>query len=464
MKLWPVDFSAVQLVDFVKDFYVPTRSVVGRSEEECEDIRQANGIKIISGDDVPKVIVSFEEASFPDYLVRSLYRHFGPDARPTPIQMQGWSVAMSGRSLIGIAQTGSGKTLAYILPAIVHINAQPPSQAGEGPIALVLVPTRELCTQIAEEAEKFSKSIADVGGVAVRIACAFGGVKKSEQLWAIRESLDILVAAPGRLIDFLASAQTSLQRTTYLVLDEADECLNMGFEPQLRQILSQIRPDRQTLMWSATWPKEVRSLAQRLFVDAPVHIQIGTDDLAANHQIEQLITYVSHEKAKMDILFQEVLPQLYLDENGNRLKEDAKLLVFCNTKDNVDYLTARMRTEGVPAVAIHSGKEQSERLWVFDQFRHGDTKVLVSTNLMGRGVDVPKVNMVLNYDMPKNIAEYIHRIGRTGRAGALGKSISFFCPGDAPIVHDLIGIMNEASQNVPEWLQEFKSNPYYRPA
>ena len=461
LQLHPIDFSSIALVDFVKDFYVPTESVKRRSDEECEDIRRASHIAIVSGDEVPKVIVSFDESSFPEYIIRSLYRQFGPDAKPTPIQMQGWPIAMSGRSMVGIAQTGSGKTLAYILPAIVHINAQAPAAPREGPIALVLVPTRELCTQIAQETEKFTQCILDVGGIPTKIACAFGGVKKNEQVWALRDSLDILVAAPGRLMDFLNCGETALKRTTYLVLDEADQMFDMGFEPQLRQILGQIRPDRQTLMWSATWPMEVRNLARSICVDKPVHVQIGVDELVANHQIEQVVTLVTGEKEKVDRLFSDVLPQLYLADNGDRI-EDAKLLIFCNKKDTVDYLTKRMRDEGVAAVAIHSGKEQSERLWVFDQFRTGHTKVLVSTNLMGRGVDVPKVNIVLNYDMPKNISEYIHRIGRTGRAGAHGKAITFMSYGDSGIANDLIRVMNEASQDVPDWLKELQGNPYYR--
>lgn len=462
-ELWPVDFSNVELVSFVKDFYVPCASVKRRSEEECGRIRREHGITIVSGEDVPKVIVSFDESSFPDYLIRSLYRQFGNGARPTPIQMQGIPIALSGRSVVGIAQTGSGKTLAYILPAVVHINAQQPAAPGEGPIALVLVPTRELCMQIAEEAAKFSKSVIEVGGVPTKIACAFGGVKKSEQLWALKDSLDILVAAPGRLMDFLSCGQTSLKRTTYLVLDEADQMFDMGFEPQLRQILTQIRPDRQTLMWSATWPKEVRNLARNICVDNPVHVQIGNvDEIAANHQIQQVILQIAHPNEKLRKLFDEVLPQLYFDGNGNRIHDETKMLIFCNTKDTVDELTRRMRQEGVPAVAIHSGKEQTERLWVFDQFRNGETKVLVSTNLMGRGVDVPKVNIVLNYDMPTNISEYIHRIGRTARAGAVGKAITFFGRSDLPVLRDLMGVLNEANQDVPDWLDQFHKDPLYR--
>lgn len=462
-QLWPVDFSEVELVSFVKDFYVPCDSVKRRSEDECERIRREHGITIVSGEDVPKVILSFDESSFPDYLIRSLYRQFGNGARPTPIQMQGIPIAMSGRSVVGIAQTGSGKTLAYILPAVVHINAQQPAAPGEGPIALVLVPTRELCMQISEEAAKFSKSVIEVGGVPTKIACAFGGVKKSEQLWALKDSLDILVAAPGRLMDFLSCGQTSLKRTTYLVLDEADQMFDMGFEPQLRQILTQIRPDRQTLMWSATWPKEVRNLARNICVDNPVHVQIGNvEEIAANHQIQQVILQITHPNEKLTKLFDEVLPQLYFDGNGERIQDETKMLIFCNTKDTVDELTRRMRQEGVPAVAIHSGKEQTERLWVFDQFRNGETKVLVSTNLMGRGVDVPKVNIVLNYDMPTNISEYIHRIGRTARAGAVGKAISFFGRSDLPVLRDLMGVLNEANQDVPDWLDQFHRDPLYR--
>lgn len=462
LNLRPVDFRAVKLSEFVKDFYVPPASVKKRPEDEVERLRMQHDISIMSGDDVPKIIASFDEASFPEYITRSLYRQFGRDARPTPIQMQGWPIALSGRSMVGIAQTGSGKTLAYVLPAIVHINAQAPTQPREGPIALVLVPTRELCTQIAQETAKFTESVREVGGVETKIACAFGGVHKKEQIWALRESLDILIAAPGRLMDFLNSGETCLHRTTYLVLDEADQMFDMGFEPQLRAILGQIRPDRQTLMWSATWPKEVRRLAESICVDKPVHVQIGADELVANHQIHQVVSLVTNEREKIERMFSEVLPQLYVTDSGERV-DDAKLLIFCNTKDTVDFITQRMREEGVSAVAIHSGKEQKERLWVFEQFRAGDTKVLVSTNLMGRGVDVPKVNIVLNYDMPKNISEYIHRIGRTGRAGAQGRAISFMSYGDGPICGDLIRVMNEAAQDVPNWLVEFQRNPYYRP-
>ncbi len=461
-QLEAVDFSSATLVEFVKNFYTPCESVELRSMDEVDRVRAMHNINIISGSDVPKVVVSFEECSLPEYLLKSLYAQFGPSARPTPIQMQGIPIALSGRDLIGIAETGSGKTLSYIAPAIVHINAQSPAEPGQGPICLVVVPTRELCTQIQEEAHKFTEAIKEMGGVPCKVATAYGGVKKKEQLWYLRDSVDILIAAPGRLIDFLSCGEISLLRTTYLVLDEADQMLDMGFEPQLRQILSQVRPDKQCLMYSATWPKEVRSLALTVFKQAPVHIRVGGgDELRANHQIEQVVMFVKTEKEKQEKLFSEVLPQLYLDKEGNRI-DDAKMLIFCNTRLNVDYLTKKMREEGVDAVAIHSGKEQEERNWIFDRFRHGDTKVLVATNLMGRGVDIPAVQIVLNYDLPDSIEDYVHRIGRTARGVTTAhcKAISFLGYKNVPIVKELIHVMAEADQNVPQWLRDFQNDPY----
>jgi ATP-dependent RNA helicase DDX5/DBP2 len=462
LKLEQFDFSSATLVEFVRNFYTPCESVELRSVDEVDRIRAMHNINIISGDDVPKVVVSFEECGLPEYLLKSVYAQFGPNARPTPIQMQGVPIALSGRDLIGIAETGSGKTLSYIAPAIVHINAQAPAEAGQGPICLIVVPTRELCTQIAEEANKFTKAVEEMGGVACKIATAFGGVRKNEQLWLIRESLDILIAAPGRLIDFLSCGEVSLLRTTYLVLDEADQMLDMGFEPQLRQILSQVRPDKQCLMYSATWPKEVRKLALTVFKEAPVHIRVGGDEeLRANHQIEQVVMFVQSEKEKQEKLFSEVLPQLYLDKEGNRV-DDAKMLIFCNTRVNVDYLTKKMREEGVDAVAIHSGKEQTERTWIFERFRHGDTKVLVATNLMGRGVDIPAVQIVLNYDLPDSIEDYVHRIGRTARGMTTAncKAISFMGQKNTSLARELVHVMAEADQDIPDWLREMQNNPW----
>ena len=201
---------------------------------------------------------------------------------PTPIQAQGWPVALSGRDVIGLADTGSGKTLAFLLPAVVHINAQPYLQPGDGPIVLVLAPTRELACQIQKECIKFGSSSK------IKNTCVYGGVPRGPQIRDLRAGVEIVIATPGRLIDMLEGGKTNLKRVTYLVMDEADRMLDMGFEPQIRKIVSQVRPDRQTLMWSATWPKDVQQLANEFLKD-PVQVQIGSADLHSNKDITQII-------------------------------------------------------------------------------------------------------------------------------------------------------------------------------
>jgi ATP-dependent RNA helicase DDX5/DBP2 len=240
---------------------------------------------------VPNPIQAFDEAVIPDY-VSSEIKNQGFE-KPTAIQAQGWPIALSGTNMVGIAMTGSGKTLGYILPAIVHINHQPAlSDPREGPIVLVLAPTRELAQQIQTVATDFGNSSY------VRNTCLFGGSPKFRQAMDLRRGSEIVIATPGRLIDFLEEGTIALSRVTYLVLDEADRMLDMGFEPQIRKVLSQIRPDRQVLMWSATWPKEVRKLAEEFLGDY-VQINIGSLTLSANHNIEQIIE-VCDEKDKLE--------------------------------------------------------------------------------------------------------------------------------------------------------------------
>lgn len=265
---------------------MPHPAVANRSPYEVEQYRRAKEITVDGK--APNPIQHFTEAGFPDYVMREVEKQ-GYDS-PTPIQAQGWPIALSGMDLVGIAQTGSGKTLAYILPAIVHINNQPPISRGEGPIALVLAPTRELAQQIQQVASDFGRSSY------VRNTCIFGGAPKGPQARDLERGVEICIATPGRLIDFLEKGTTNLVRCTYLVLDEADRMLDMGFEPQIRKIIEQIRPDRQTLMWSATWPKEVRKLASDFLKDF-VQINIGSLQLSANHNILQIVDICQeHEK------------------------------------------------------------------------------------------------------------------------------------------------------------------------
>ena len=303
----------------------------------------------IYGYNVPKPVLSFQEANFPDYILRVLNEV--KFTKPTSIQSQGnpnagWPLALSGQDMIGIAQTGSGKTLAFILPAIIHINDQErlrvsSKQRGDGPIALVLSPTRELAMQTSTECNRFGRPCH------IYNSCVYGGVPKIYQQRELEKGVQIIVATPGRLIDFLEMGVTNLKRVTYLVLDEADRMLDMGFEPQIRKILSQIRPDRQTLMWSATWPKEVQNLARDFLTD-PVHIQIGSLNLAANSDIKQVVEVVEDSGKLVSLL------RILREMTGKAFK----VLIFTETKRGCEGLARDLRNEGFPVGAIHGDKSQ----------------------------------------------------------------------------------------------------------
>lgn len=246
------------LKPFLKKFYIPHINVKNRSDTDIDNYRDGKEI-IVRGNDVPSPNECFEECNFPEYIIDEMVRQGFTE--PTAIQAQGWPIVLSGRDLVGIAQTGSGKTLAYMLPAIVHINNQQRVIRGEGPVALILAPTRELAQQIQKVARDFGAAMT------IRHTCIFGGSPKGPQARDLERGVEIVIATPGRLIDFLEKGTTELSRCTYLVLDEADRMLDMGFEPQIRKIIEQIRPDRQVLMWSATWPKQVQALAEEFLED-----------------------------------------------------------------------------------------------------------------------------------------------------------------------------------------------------
>jgi ATP-dependent RNA helicase DDX5/DBP2 len=316
---------------FEKSFYKEHPVVTARSAAEIAEFRREQEITV-SGRNVPKPVTSFDEAGFPNYVMGEV-RAQGFE-NPTAIQAQGWPMALSGRDVVGIAETGSGKTLAYCLPAIVHINAQPLLAPGDGPIVLILAPTRELAVQIQQEFSKFGKSSR------IRNTCVYGGVPKGPQIRDLMRGVEVCIATPGRLIDMLEAGKTNLRRVTYLVLDEADRMLDMGFEPQIRKIISQIRPDRQTCMWSATWPKDVRQLASDYQNDF-IQVNIGSMDLSANHRITQIVEVVS-EFEKRDRMVSHL----------ERIMEDKKnkVLLFTGTKRVADEITRFLRQDGWPAL------------------------------------------------------------------------------------------------------------------
>ncbi|PNW88411.1 hypothetical protein CHLRE_01g028200v5 [Chlamydomonas reinhardtii] len=363
MALPRPDFT--NLPKFEKCFYLEHPAVSGRTPEEVEQYRREKQIHVY-GDGVPKPVKTFEEASFPEYVLEEVLR--AGFKEPTPIQCQGWPMALLGRDLIGLAETGSGKTLAYLLPAVVHINAQPYLQSGDGPIVLVLAPTRELAVQIQQECQRFGASSR------IKNTVVYGGAPKGPQARDLRGGVEIVIATPGRLIDMLDSRITNLRRVTYLVLDEADRMLDMGFEPQIRKIVDQIRPDRQTLLWSATWPKEVQAIA-RDFLKDPYQVIIGSPDLKANHNIRQVVEMVEGF-AKY--------PRLRKLLDGEM--DGRRILIFVETKRGCDELVRQLRTDGYPALGLHGDKSQQERDWVLQEFKNGTHPIMLATDVAARGL------------------------------------------------------------------------------
>ncbi|XP_037728865.1 ATP-dependent RNA helicase p62 isoform X2 [Drosophila suzukii] len=441
LPMRPVDFS--NLAPFKKNFYQEHPSVAGRSPYEVQRYRDEQEITVRGQAQNP--IQDFSEVYLPDYVMKEIRRQ-GYKA-PTAIQAQGWPIAMSGSNFVGIAKTGSGKTLGYILPAIVHINNQQPLQRGDGPIALVLAPTRELAQQIQQVATEFGSASY------VRNTCVFGGAPKGGQMRDLQRGCEIVIATPGRLIDFLSAGSTNLKRCTYLVLDEADRMLDMGFEPQIRKIVSQIRPDRQTLMWSATWPKEVKQLAED-FLGNYIQINIGSLELSANHNIRQVVD-VCDEFSKEEKL-KTLLSDIY-----DTSESPGKIIIFVETKRRVDNLVRFIRSFGVRCGAIHGDKSQSERDFVLREFRSGKSNILVATDVAARGLDVDGIKYVINFDYPQNSEDYIHRIGRTGRSNTKGTSFAFFTKNNAKQAKALVDVLREANQEINPALENMARNSRY---
>ncbi|KPI88577.1 putative DEAD box RNA helicase [Leptomonas seymouri] len=432
-----VDANAIRKAASVKDDHGASR-VTQLSEAEADEWRQTHSITVSDSADCPPPITQFEMlTSVPAYLKSKLLDQ-GFKA-PTPIQSQSWPIVLSGRDLVGVAKTGSGKTLAFVVPALAHIALQEPLKMGDGPMVIVLAPTRELAQQIEQEAMKVLPQ-------SIRCGCIYGGAPKGPQLGMLRQGVHILVATPGRLIDFMEIKRVNLLRVTYLVLDEADRMLDMGFEPQVRAICGQIRPDRQTLMFSATWPREIQNLAAS-FQKKWIRINVGSMELLANKDVTQNFILTT-EAGKQDALHK------LMERHRNE-----RVLVFCKTKKTADYLEYQLKRSGIDAMAIHGDKEQRQREFVLERFRKDPRLCVVATDVAARGLDIKELETVINYDFPMQVDDYVHRIGRTGRAGAKGASFTMITKHESqlnpPTVRQLVGLVERAGQEVPSWMREW---------
>ena len=406
-----IDHSGVEYQPFRKDFYFEVPELAKMSDAEVEEYRcEMEGIKV-KGKNVPKPIKNWPQCGVSSKILH-LLKKYSYD-KPTPIQAQAIPVCMSGRDMIGIAKTGSGKTLAFLLPLFRHIADQEPLEEGDGPIAIIMTPTRELCLQIGKECRKFVKAID------ARAVCVYGGTGISEQIAELKRGAEIIVCTPGRMIDMLAANSgkvTNLRRITYIVLDEADRMFDMGFEPQVMRVMDNCRPDRQTVMFSATFPRQMEGLARRILMK-PVEVQVGGRSVVSN-EIEQNVEVVEEDQKFLKLL--EVLGR-YVDLGS--------CLVFVDKQEHADgLLKDLMNASYTSCASLHGGIDQYDRDSTITSFKQGKVQILVATSVAARGLDVKNLVLVVNYDCPNHYEDYVHRVGRTGRAGNQGYSYTFITP------------------------------------
>ncbi|XP_027091432.1 DEAD-box ATP-dependent RNA helicase 20 isoform X1 [Coffea arabica] len=415
----------VSAPDIVFPNWKPSERVLRLTPEQIDEVRLRLNLDVIVAPDSPPAPAPIE--SFTDMCLHSSIMKdisFHGYTTPTPIQAQAMPVALSGRDLLGCAETGSGKTAAFSIPMIQHCLAQPPVRRGDGPLALVLAPTRELAQQIEKEVKAFGKSLDSF-----RTAIVVGGTNIGDQRSELRLGVDVVVATPGRFIDHLQQGNTSLSRISFIVLDEADRMLDMGFEPQMREVMQNLPQKHQTLLFSATMPVEIEMLAQE-YLTNPVQVKVGKVSCPTANVLQSLEKVPENEKIDrlLGMLVEEAA-------RAERFGHPFPLtIVFVERKTRCDEVAEALIAQGLKAVVLHGGRSQSERELSLRDFRHSATNILVATDVASRGLDVSGVAHVVNLDLPKTMEDYVHRIGRTGRAGSSGRATSFYTDRDMYLV------------------------------
>uniref|UniRef100_A0A8C4VS00 RNA helicase n=1 Tax=Gopherus evgoodei TaxID=1825980 RepID=A0A8C4VS00_9SAUR len=402
-----------------------------------------------TGSNCPPHIESFSDLDMGEIIMGNI--ELTRYTRPTPVQKHAIPIIKDKRDLMACAQTGSGKTAAFLLPILSQIYTDGPGDAlramkengrygrrKQYPISLVLAPTRELAVQIYEEARKFAYRSK------VRPCVVYGGADIGQQIRDLERGCHLLVATPGRLVDMMERGKIGLDFCKYLVLDEADRMLDMGFEPQIRRIVEQdtMPPKgvRHTMMFSATFPKEIQMLA-RDFLDEYIFLAVGRVG-STSENITQKVVWVEESDKRSFLL-----------DLLNATGKDSLTLVFVETKKGADSLEDFLYHEGYACTSIHGDRSQRDREEALHQFRSGRSPILVATAVAARGLDISNVKHVINFDLPSDIEEYVHRIGRTGRVGNLGLATSFFNERNINITKDLLDLLVEAKQEVPSWLE-----------
>ncbi|KAJ2647890.1 pre-mRNA processing RNA-helicase [Coemansia sp. RSA 1250] len=433
-----VDHSKMNYEDFKRDFYIEPAELRNMSAEEVDMMRvDLGGIKI-RGVNPPKPATSWSHFGLPaasaDVIKRQGFE------KPTPIQAQAIPAILSGRDMIGVAKTGSGKTLAFILPMLRHIKAQRPLAAGEGPIGLVMTPTRELAVQIHRECKPFLRPLG------LRAVCAYGGSGIKDQIGELKRGCEIIVCTPGRLIDLLCANSgrvTNLHRVTYLVLDEADRMFDMGFEPQVTKIVQGVRPQRQTVLFSATFPRQMEALARKI-LRRPLEIVVGGRALIPPEVTQHVRVIEDKDK------FVQLLGILGESFNSN---SETLALIFVDRQEAADALLRDLMRRGYVCNSLHGGKDQTDRDQAIVDFKNRVFSVLIATSVAARGLDVRGLNVVVNYDCPNHMEDLVHRVGRTGRAGNKGDAYTFITPEQDRYASEVVKAMKLSGLTPPPEVQ-----------
>ena len=439
-ELPTVNHAKLNYKPFRKSFYHEPLELAEMTEEQVTNLRfELDGIKI-RGIDAPKPVLKWSQCGLGVQSLEVIQK-LGY-TNPTSIQAQAIPSIMSGRDVIGVAKTGSGKTVAFLLPMFRHIKDQRPLDALDGPVGLVMTPTRELAAQIHKECKPFLKALN------LRAVCAYGGPPIKDQIADLKRGAEIIVCTPGRMLDLLAANSgrvTNLRRVTYVVLDEADRMFDMGFEPQVMKILGNIRPDRQTVLFSATFPRQMEALARKTLAK-PVEIVVGGRSVVAP-EITQIVEVRSEETKFVRLL--ELLGNLHAKEEN----EDDRALIFVERQESADGLLKDLMRKNHLCMSIHGGKDQIDRDSTIDDFKAGIVPILIATSIAARGLDVKQLKLVVNYDAPNHLEDYVHRAGRTGRAGNTGTAVTFITPEQDRYAVDIVKALKQSDREIPEDLR-----------
>ncbi|KIY70029.1 P-loop containing nucleoside triphosphate hydrolase protein [Cylindrobasidium torrendii FP15055 ss-10] len=435
--------QGIQYTDSFKTSWRAPKFVRDRTPEENERIREKHHI-LVEGENIPPPIEHFVDMKIPQPIIDFLKSN--RIVSPTPIQLQGVPAAFSGRDLIGIAFTGSGKTLAFCLPLIMlalEEEMKLPFVRGEGPVGVILCPSRELANQTYENVVAWTGALERSGKYPqLNTLLCIGGISMNEQSHVLSKGLHIVVATPGRLIDMLERKRFTFNNCKYLCMDEADRMIDLGFEDDVRNIMSFFSRQRQTLLFSATMPRKIQDFAQASLVK-PVLVNVGRAG-AANLDVLQVVEYTKPE-AKMVFLL-ECLQ-----------KTPPPVIVFSDIKNEVDDIQEYLLLKGVEAVAIHGSKSQEERQYAIKSFKSGAKDVMVASGVASKGLDFNEIQHVIIFSMPKEIEDYVHQIGRTGRSGKTGIATTFVNTNTPEqTLLDLKYLLIEAKQKVPPFLQSLE--------